>query len=215
MTDQQKPSPPEPREPDMARYFPGNRRWPDAERTRDAYGNFRPGNKPSALPLHAGGYPYDERLLAPISTPCAKHLDALRLTDTPVRVTAGGSMTPIPLDAVFVDLTRHSRHTSIVTGLPGPRPITVRVTWPDMTIPQLSRDDWRIIATRLAELKRHVHVACEGGHGRTGTTLAILLALWGVIPAGIDPVTWVRANYCDKAIETEAQVDYARRMVRP
>lgn len=220
MTDQLKPLPHEAREPDMAKYFPGNRWWPERS-DRDAYGNYLPGNVPSwpeqvaahkakNAPLHTGGYPY--YTLAPTSPPCTKHALALRLTDTPVRVTAGGSMTPLPLDAVFVDLTGHARRAPLVTGLPGLRPLTVRVTWQDMSVPQLSADDWRVIADRLAATRRPVHIACTGGHGRTGTALAILLSMWGVIPTDADPVAWVRANYCGKAIETEAQAAYARLM---
>ena len=214
MTDHLKHSSPETREPDMSRYFPGNRRWPTRDDDRDAYGNFRPGNKSDAqAPLYAGSYPDKGTSLAPASTPCVKHTEPIRLTDTPVRVTAGGSMTPLPLDAILLNLAG-SRRAPVVTGLPGLRPLTVRVTWPDMTVPALSRDDWRVIADRLAATRRPVHVACLGGHGRTGTALAILLAIWDCIPPEDDPVTWVRAHYCEKAIETEAQRAYVRRMVR-
>jgi len=215
MEDYQKPSRPEPRAPDVSRYFPANRRWPVRSDGRDEYGNFRPGNKSDTLPAHAGGYPYESTApaTAPACPPCVKHTEPIRLTDTPIRVTAGGSMTPLPLDAILLDLAG-SRRAPVVTGLPGLRPLTVRISWADMSVPALSRDDWRVIADHLARPQRPVHVACLGGHGRTGTALAILLAIWGCIPPSDDPVAWVRAHYCDKAIETEVQTAYVRRMVR-
>jgi hypothetical protein len=46
-----------------------------------------------------------------------------------------------------------------------------------------------------------------GGHGRTGTTLAILAHLSGACGTA-DPVQWVRETYCQDAVETRSQIDY-------
>jgi protein-tyrosine phosphatase len=48
-----------------------------------------------------------------------------------------------------------------------------------------------------------VEIGCLGGHGRTGTALACLAVLAGTPPD--DAVAWVRATYCEKAVETDAQ----------
>jgi hypothetical protein len=49
----------------------------------------------------------------------------------------------------------------------------------------------------------HVEVGCLGGHGRTGTALACLAVLTGTPPG--EAVGWVRAVYCEKAVETDEQ----------
>jgi hypothetical protein len=53
----------------------------------------------------------------------------------------------------------------------------------------------------LAALRSWNSVA--GGHGGTGTALACLAILSGTPPN--DAVEWVRANYCEKAVETDEQ----------
>jgi hypothetical protein len=57
----------------------------------------------------------------------------------------------------------------------------------------------------LARSRRgeHVEVGCLGGHGRTGTALACLAVLTGTPPG--EAVAWVRAAYCEKAVETDEQ----------
>jgi hypothetical protein len=62
-----------------------------------------------------------------------------------------------------------------------------------------------------------VHCGCIGGHGRTGMFLAALVAhrrgilevLGQPVPEGFDdPIAYVRKNYCEKAVETDKQVDF-------
>ncbi len=57
----------------------------------------------------------------------------------------------------------------------------------------------------LARSRRgeRVEVGCLGGHGRTGTALACLAVLTGTPPG--EAVEWVRAAYCEKAVETDEQ----------
>ena len=50
---------------------------------------------------------------------------------------------------------------------------------------------------------QRVEVGCLGGHGRTGTALAVLAVLGGHPPD--EAVAWVRANYCPEAVETAEQ----------
>lgn len=57
----------------------------------------------------------------------------------------------------------------------------------------------------IEELKsgKHVLVYCMGGHGRTGTLIASLIAL--LEPETQDPIAAARARHCDHAVETLAQ----------
>jgi hypothetical protein len=54
-------------------------------------------------------------------------------------------------------------------------------------------------------LGKKVHVGCIGGHGRTGTFLAALVKhMLGIE----DAITYVRENYCKKAVESESQIQF-------
>jgi hypothetical protein len=81
--------------------------------------------------------------------------------------------------------------------------------WPDMGLPadpdQLAADLRPVLAQARAGAV--VEIGCLGGHGRTGTALAVLAVLAGLDG---DPVAWVRANYCASAIETPAQEAFGR-----
>lgn len=77
--------------------------------------------------------------------------------------------------------------------------------WPDFGVPE---EPSRVVAVLRSLLERaqageRVEVGCLGGHGRTGTALAVLAVLCGH-PAS-EAVTWVRANYCSAAVETTEQ----------
>jgi protein-tyrosine phosphatase len=58
----------------------------------------------------------------------------------------------------------------------------------------------------------HVEVACRGGLGRTGTSLACLAVLDGLPPE--DAVAYVRAGYSAHAVETRAQAAFVARFSR-
>ncbi len=61
-----------------------------------------------------------------------------------------------------------------------------------------------------ARAGQHVEIGCYGGHGRTGTALACLAILCGQAPD--EAVTWVRATYCERAVETGEQEAFARNL---
>ena len=54
-----------------------------------------------------------------------------------------------------------------------------------------------------------VEIACGGGHGRTGTALAVLAVIDRVSPK--DAVAFVRANYHSHAVETPWQRRFVER----
>jgi len=53
--------------------------------------------------------------------------------------------------------------------------------------------------------QKKVHIGCIGGHGRTGTVLAALVA---TMTGELDAINYVRKHYCEKAVESKAQVDF-------
>ncbi|OGG58709.1 hypothetical protein A2765_00100 [Candidatus Kaiserbacteria bacterium RIFCSPHIGHO2_01_FULL_56_24] len=57
------------------------------------------------------------------------------------------------------------------------------------------------------EAGRRVLSFCQGGHGRTGTLLASLVALLESVEQTPDPIEAVRERYCDRAVETRAQAE--------
>lgn len=59
------------------------------------------------------------------------------------------------------------------------------------------------IADTIYKQKTLIAAFCTGGHGRTGTFAASLLGLMN--PDIDDPIASLRACYCEKAVETEAQ----------
>lgn len=68
-------------------------------------------------------------------------------------------------------------------------------------------------AGRVAEAIQRgtsVGVFCWGGHGRTGYFAGLVLGLLGVQ----DPVALLREKYCKKAVETSAQIDALKRLLR-
>ena len=89
------------------------------------------------------------------------------------------------------------------------------VAWPDFGLPP-DVDGLRIALVALLDRARTgeaVEIGCLGGHGRTGTALACLAVLTGTPAAGA--VDWVRASYCERAVETDAQCAFVETFVLP
>lgn len=92
----------------------------------------------------------------------------------------------------------------------GQDPMTkgVYVDWPDMGVPKNMDLLMSIAQWVLDESKKGVRfeVGCQGGHGRTGTFLALLLILQGATPP--DAVAYVRKEHCDRAVESASQLSW-------
>jgi hypothetical protein len=82
--------------------------------------------------------------------------------------------------------------------------------WPDFWLPAKESDALNTLqeAWRRSESER-VEIACWGGHGRTGTALAIIAVMDGV-PSD-QAVSFVREHYNRRAVETPWQRWYVRR----
>ena len=73
----------------------------------------------------------------------------------------------------------------------------------DMGVPTDVSNFKKMVDWTLTQLQhgRTVHCGCIGGHGRTGTFLSALCAVAGEK----DAITYVRKNYCKKAVESSTQ----------
>jgi hypothetical protein len=81
------------------------------------------------------------------------------------------------------------------------------IRWPDFWLPSDRAHAARVLTQAwLRTATQRVEVACGGGRGRTGTALACLTVLDGL--SADDAVTFVRANYDRRAIETPWQKRY-------
>ncbi|HEX5741668.1 MAG TPA: protein phosphatase [Pilimelia sp.] len=94
---------------------------------------------------------------------------------------------------------------------PPPTPWPARwVRWPDFWLPtdpaEAADALWEAHARAAGE---RVEIACGGGLGRTGTALAVLAVLDG-LPAA-EAVTYVRAGYARRAVETPWQRRFVRK----
>ena len=89
-------------------------------------------------------------------------------------------------------------------------PQSITINWPDFGAPLLDFDFWEDLVTVLRDFKKDVIVCCQGGHGRTGTCLSILIYLMN--PEIGNPVEFVRKNYCKEAVENSKQIWYIEDM---
>lgn len=79
------------------------------------------------------------------------------------------------------------------------------LAWPDFLLPKDTAKAVELIRDlhERALAGQRVEVACGGGVGRTGTVMSALAVLAG-IPAD-EAVSWARANYQRRAVETPWQ----------
>ena len=94
---------------------------------------------------------------------------------------------------------------------------TIIIEWPDHGVPwALGRAYWERLYLFLCSFKGEVLIHCMGGHGRTGSAVAILISLIGRVKGldkfkvfvSDDPITWVRKKICPECVETQAQAKY-------
>lgn len=82
------------------------------------------------------------------------------------------------------------------------------IDWPDMSIPRnkIMAFEQILVAVEKIQQGLKVEVGCIGGHGRTGTILAVMGVIMGM--TADDAIDHVRDTYCTSAIETHSQEWY-------
>lgn len=87
----------------------------------------------------------------------------------------------------------------------------VKLDWPDYGAVRLPKQFWIDLIKYAKEHKSRILVFCEGGHGRTGTAVAVMMVLGlGYTPR--QAVQWLRKHYCGEAVESQAQMHYIESM---
>ena len=76
----------------------------------------------------------------------------------------------------------------------------------DMCAPNNPTEFMKLMAwlKKQVDAGSKVHIGCIGGHGRTGMVLSALVSLYGEKGA----ISYVRENYCTKAVESREQVEF-------
>lgn len=93
----------------------------------------------------------------------------------------------------------------------------ISIQWPDFSIPNLPLDWWEALVKAMAEIDGPIGLHCEGGHGRTGTALAIIFGLgkrMGLVTptAHACVVDAIRDLYDGNAVESREQIRYIKSM---
>ena len=88
---------------------------------------------------------------------------------------------------------------------------SVWIRWPDFRLPSDQDDAFAALVEAFdRSTDERVEIACHGGHGRTGSAIAVMAILSGVDPKSV--VTWVREAYNPRAVETPWQRRWLRNL---
>ena len=111
--------------------------------------------------------------------------------------------TPTPILAGDPELAKALSHHSIRSSVVDTR--ILQIDWDDREAPDLSPEFWGELAGML---KGRVMIACQGGHGRSGTALTSLMMVLNPEYSPKDAITHLRAIHCPRAIESADQHQY-------
>ena len=114
---------------------------------------------------------------------------------------------PVWMNAQFLPSMQHPNPATKI-GHPKETP-TMFLDWPDMGV--LDIEDLKPVVKTLAyhllhdnfKVQQRIEIGCMGGHGRTGTLMALIMVQLGCKPG--KAIKTIRKDYCDKAIETKKQ----------
>ena len=83
------------------------------------------------------------------------------------------------------------------------------IDWPDRGAIDLPAQFWTTLIAFITDKvgTETTWIHCIGGHGRTGTALSIIAYMLGKC-GKMDPVEWVRKNYCKECVESDVQIEY-------
>lgn len=122
------------------------------------------------------------------------------------KVIFGGScITPAVTDAdVYIGFDMGMRYTARSWPWKQGTEFLFKIT--DMHAPDSPEEFQKLVDWTLKQIDagKKVHCGCIGGHGRTGTFLAAIVATLGEK----DAITYVRKHYCTKAVESTSQIEF-------
>jgi hypothetical protein len=130
-----------------------------------------------------------------------------------VVINAGGSMRKVKPEAndLLIDCGADFMSSSFPSVKKNKNPV-VEIDIPNGNVPNLDLKFWKDLVKVIRYEKKDVLIACVGGHGRTGTCLAILAAL--MLPeAKENPIIYIREHYCKKAVENTKQYNYIKTLL--
>lgn len=140
---------------------------------------------------------------------CTFKHPALTLPGTDLVIYGGSCSHPAVADAdVYIGFDKHSMlHTK--RAWPWKKGTEFLFPITDMAAPDNPEDFRKLVewVTKALHEGKKVHCGCIGGHGRTGTFLAALVKHVG---AEEDAITYVRKNYCEKAVESASQINFLK-----
>src|SRR5688572_24618306 len=84
-------------------------------------------------------------------------------------------------------------------------PNILRIDWEDREAPLLDPAFWPAL---VKNLEGKVATACQGGHGRSGTSLVCMLMVLAPDYTPYDAICHLRALHCGRAIESKVQHEY-------
>ena len=121
----------------------------------------------------------------------------------PIAGSACGSPVVTDYD-IYIGFDRMDVTDRALPWMPG---MEIAFPIPDMGTPKSPENFGKLVDWTLEQMEggAKVHAGCIGGHGRTGMFFAALVA---AATGRKDAITYVRENYCKKACETSAQIDY-------
>lgn len=102
-------------------------------------------------------------------------------------------------DPIWKDLNQYKLNYKI--------PTVIDLNWPDMGVPySATKELWQHLVDMIPQ-DSVIVATCMGGHGRTGSFIAILAGLLDGLK-GKKAIDTVRKNYCECAVETSGQEEY-------
>lgn len=141
---------------------------------------------------------------------CTFKHPALVIPGTDLVIHGGSCSHPSVPDAdVYIGFDKHSMlHTK--RAWPWKKGTEFLFPITDMAAPADAHDFRKLVEWTAGRLQKgeKVHCGCIGGHGRTGTFLAALVKHMG---AEEDAIGYVRKHYCEKAVESKAQIDFLKK----
>ena len=120
----------------------------------------------------------------------------------------GSCLSPVTLNAdVYIGFDYGMKPIKTKPWLGEKAPIHVHYEVTDMHAPKDAKDYIELVKWTIAQLEagKIVHAGCIGGHGRTGMFFA---AIYKTVTGEEDAITKVRELYCEKAVESKAQVNF-------